>query len=919
MKKKDTAHDEQMDNPFLADSTASDMDFMPPQGDAQPEADGGDKSAKPAKKKGGKAWIAALVVVAVLAAGVFLAPLALVKIGDAQMAEGNYKTAGTLYALCMGMHGSEKRHAAADAILDVQNGSTDTGIESALAHGIEVRISYDLNGGRFINSGRQEQVVLHKPNDFVDFYKATKDCYEFEGWSVSRAAYAPAFNDSLLELSLKAEFAPLVYQISYTNLHSDVQENPTSYTCETSTITLKNPTRVGYTFASWKGSDIAGETGTVVIPQGSSGDRAYIANWTPNQYTVEFQPDVECRIENPMTVTYDDEYVFPTIEKRGYTYCGWTDGSTVYTTGLWGLTNGIRVTPVWELNTYTLQYDLAGGSVASANKSSYTVLDDEIAVQNPTRFGYTFLGWTYEGQTTPKKNAAIPAHSVGDYHFKANWVGNPHVITLELAGGTAAQNAVQVVFGSPYTLPTPSRTGYTFGGWYDGNKAYTNGEWKQDNDVKLTAKWTANRYKVTFDSAGGSAVSALEATFDANVNLPTPTRTGYEFRGWYRWNTQVTSGVWKTPGDTPLTAAWRAKDYTISLDVNGGTLAQRAVTVTYDKAFSLPTPTKKGHSFLGWYNGSTRHNMSGTWRQDGGISLSAKWEANKYNVILDAEGGSLDRTNYTFTFGGSYSLPSPSRTGYDFVGWYMGRNEVPVSGTYVYDSDLVLSAEWQGKTYVVTMDANGGKVTATRKEVVYGDSYKLPVPMRDGYDFVGWYSYSTEVDTSGTWEIANNMSLTAKWEASEYTVRLDADGGVVSREKLTVTYGKSYSLPTPTRTGYSFRGWYKGSKAFDSSGYWDYTDDVTLTARWQGNSYNIYLDAAGGSVSSRTLSVVYGEKYTLPTPTREGYLFKGWYSGGERVTSGTYKRDGNLSLTASWEFIPVVPPTLDEDASTTVQ
>ena len=79
------------------------------------------------------------------------------------------------------------------------------------------------------------------------------------------------------------------------------------------------------------------------------------------------------------------------------------------------------------------------------------------------------------------------------------------------------------------------------------------------------------------------------------------------------------------------------------------------------------------------------------------------------------------------------------------------------------------------------------------------------------------------------------------------------------------------------------------------------------------------MDAAGGSVSSRTLSVVYGEKYTLPTPTREGYLFKGWYSGGERVTSGTYKRDGNLSLTASWEFIPVVPPTLDEDASTTVQ
>ena len=912
--KKKTQSDEIAENPFEADpGMFADTGEPPaPAPDAGADAPGGHAR----KKKHGKAWIAIVAVAVVIASAVALSPLLFVKLGDARVAAGEYKAAADMYTLCFGMRGSKNRLTAVHAILQAQDGNAEDGIAAALEAGVEVRITYDLNGGRFINSSRQEKVVLQRAGDFVDFYKATKDSYDFKGWTVSRASYAPDFDDATLELSLKADFAPIVYRISYTNLYSDEQKNPTTYTCETGTITLKNPVRTGYTFAAWKGTDIDGETGTVVIPQGSSGDRSYIANWIPNEYQVEFHPDVECTIENPMTVTYDDEYTFPTVEKRGYTYCGWTDGDTVYTTGLWGLTNGVSVTPVWELNTYTLQYDLGGGKVATANKSSYTVLDDAITVTDPTRFGYTFLGWTYEGQKTPKKQVTIPAHSVGNYNFKANWVGNPHVIALDLQGGSAAQSSVQVVFGSDYTLPTPTKTGYTFGGWFDGSKPYTNGKWNQDNGLKLTAKWTANQYRVTFDSAGGSAVSAMTVTYDTNVTLPTPTKTGYEFRGWYRWNTRLESGIWKTAADAPLTATWKAKDYTVALDANGGLVAQKNVTVTYDKAFALPTPTKRGHTFLGWYSGGSRHNMSGTWRQDGGASLTASWEANQYNIILDADGGSIDKTKYTVTFGRSYSLSSPSRVGYDFTGWYSGKKLVPSSGTYDYDNDLVLTADWEGKEYTVTFNANGGTTVANRKTYTYGDSYRLPTPMREGYDFVGWFtsSYaSSAFESSGVWETANNVSLIAKWEASDYTVRLDADGGSVSKRSLTVTYGERYSLPTTTRTGYTFDGWYKGSRSFDMSGTWDYTSDVTLTAKWSANKYTIYLDASGGSVSSSSVTVRYGERYSLPTPTRSGYIFLGWYAGGEKVSSGVYQVDGNITAHASWEAAPVQEASEDAD------
>lgn len=857
-------------------------------------------------KKKVKLWVGLLICAFVVAAAAFL-PFFMIFLGDTQAGKGEFQTAKTLYSCCFGVGESEKRLEAVNTILLAKDGEAKSGIETALQNDIRVQVTYDLNGGRFINSSRQETVILQKKNDFADFYKATKENYDFAGWSVTKAVYAPKFDDSLVELSLKANFEPSVYTISYTNLFSNTQSNPFEYTVETPTITLENPTRVGYTFVGWTGSDINGETGTVVIPQGSSGNRAYIANWMPNQYAVEFKPDVDCQIENPMTVTYDDEYIMPEIQKRGYTYRGWTDGTTTYTTGLWTLTNGISVTPVWDLNVYKLQYDLSGGNVNTANKSTYTVLDEAITLNNPTRSGYTFLGWTYGGQNDPVKKMIIPAHSIGDYKFKANWVGNPHVIVLDLAGGTASTNTVNVVFGDPYSLPVPTKTGYSFGGWYNGNKQYNQGIWDQNNDIQVAAKWTANQYKLTFDSAGGSYAAPMTVTYDTYVTLPTTTRTGYEFRGWYRWNTKYESGVWKTPNDVPFTATWRPKTYTVYLDANGGVSPQSSVTMTYDAAFQLPTPTRKGHTFLGWYSGNTRHWMSGTWKQDSGISLSARWEANKYTIQLFPDGGNMQNSQQTITYGTRYSLSSPTRTGYNFVGWYSGSEKIANSGTYEYDNNLILIAKWEGKEYTVTMNASGGMVSSSKKTVTYGEKYKLPTPIKDGYDFLGWYDYSTKIPTSDIWEIAKNVSLTAKWEASEYTVKLDAEGGSVSKKKMTVTYNERYTLPTPTKTGYTFAGWYKGSKKFDSSGYWSYTDDVTLTAVWDANEYEIYLDANGGNVSTRYISVEYEKKYTLPTPTRIGYTFEGWYSGSTKVTSGTYNTLGDVYLTAHWKYIEIQP------------
>ena len=435
-----------------------DEDFSPET--QSPELAQEAKATVKKKSKGG--LIGLLGALLALIVAICCSPLLLVSIGDSYIEKGDYKTAATLYSICLGFNGGDKREAVARSFLAIENDETEAGISSALKNGIAVHITYDLNGGNFTNSSRHDYIELKEEKDFSQFYQATKDYYEFKGWEVSKMVFSPEFDDSLIELSLKAKFEAEVYTIAYTNLFSENTENPESYTYETNTITLKNPSRVGYTFVSWTGTGISGGSTAVVIPQGSSGNKAYIANWSPNQYQVEFQPDVECAIENPLTVTYDDAYAFPEIVKRGYTYCGWSDGNTTYTAGLWTLTDNIVVTPVWELDIYKLTYDMAGGTVAQENPPSYTVLDKTININNPTRFGYTFLGWTYEGQKQPKKQIVIPAGSVGSYDFKANWAGNPHVISLDVAGGTTPSNRLNVVFGSQYSIPTPTKTGYTF-------------------------------------------------------------------------------------------------------------------------------------------------------------------------------------------------------------------------------------------------------------------------------------------------------------------------------------------------------------------------------------------------------------------------------------------------------------------------
>jgi len=200
-------------------------------------------------------------------------------------------------------------------------------------------------------------------------------------------------------------------------------------------------------------------------------------------------------------------------------------------------------------------------------------------------------------------------------------------------------------------------------------------------------------------------------------------------------------------------------------------------------------------------------------------------------------------------------------------------------------TDTTLFAHWAAKKFTVKFSANGGKKLSSKsKRVTMGKSYgKLPSVKRTGYSFLGWFtakSGGVKVTSGSTFTKAATQILFAHWKAKSYKVKLKAQGGKVSKSSIKVTYHAKYkNLPTPTRSGYSFKGWYtkkSGGTKITNSSKVKITKTQTLYAHWaKTKTYTSYLTrssqmncdlryycyVAGGPVSMRVM--VTGAKVTI--------------------------------------------------------
>lgn len=286
-----------------------------------------------------------------------------------------------------------------------------------------------------------------------------------------------------------------------------------------------------------------------------------------------------------------------------------------------------------------------------------------------------------------------------------------------------------------------------------------------------------------------------------------------------------------------------------------------------------------------------------------------------YTVTFNPAKGACPAATKMVTPGGKYgTLPTPTRNGYTFDGWYTADNKlISARTTVAINGDHTLTARWIeiGVTYTVTFDAAGGTCDTKNKTVTSGNEYgALPTPTKKGQLFEGWYTADgTRVTDKTKVAATKDHTLTARWveEGTSCTVTFDAAGGIGDTADKKVSFGGKYgTLPTPTKEGYTFDGWYTadGTRVTGETKV-AIADDHTLTARWiqSGVTCTVTFDTAGGTCDTKNKTVTSGNEYgALPTPTKEGYIFEGWYT--ENGTCVTAKSKVAIAedhtLTARW-------------------
>ena len=320
---------------------------------------------------------------------------------------------------------------------------------------------------------------------------------------------------------------------------------------------------------------------------------------------------------------------------------------------------------------------------------------------------------------------------------------------------------------------------------------------------------------------------------------------------------------------------------------------------------------------------------------NGNFSNTVSTTLATHTVTFNGNGGSSGTTQ-TIPSGTSLSLPSSSRTGFTFNGWYTassGGSFVGIAGTsYTPTTSITLFAQWTAITFTVTWAANGGSVSPASNSGVYGATITAPTPTRVGHTFLYWRNPASGGDpiflsAGASYTIIGTITWTAIWSINTYTVTYNEQGGTTVSD-ATVNHGSSTTLPSISRSGFTFNGWYSASSGGTFLGnagtsYGPVTSSVTIYAQWTAITFTVNWNANGGTVSPTSNSGTSGTVVTTPTPTRSGFTFLYWASSpsGDFVTGPTagssYTITSNTTWYARWAVpLPVISTIVARNGGT---
>lgn len=500
-------------------------------------------------------------------------------------------------------------------------------------------------------------------------------------------------------------------------------------------------------------------------------------------------------------------------------------------------------------------------------------------------------------------------------------------ITFMANGEVVSQNALR--YNSNAVVNIPKRAGYDVDGIVDNNS----GEMMFDNEgvalnktssrdlsdyskCDLEVVYTPHVYTASVKNSGGVALCAFTYTVEDEPEdvIDDPQELdGYSFDGWFTDSKyrKPFSGKFSDYIDGPLVLYphYSLSDWSITWDLNGGELVVGPIdSYTILTNVTLPADDlvkKQGYVLDGWaLDGKRISYFTPTIMRD--VMLSAIWTPVNYSIAYMLNGGVLENAVNTYTIEEEVIFDEPTRPGYAFGGWFDNRVfsgdiiEAIELGTI---GDKALYAKWTPIIYTVQYNLVGGVNSPLNPDTYTVEKdVSLREPIRIGYDFIGWFvPGEKDKKTSLNAAVDGDITLTAQWQAKEFIITAYLNNGQESR-RIKAEYDAGYSLPVPSRTGYTFANYTLNGNEIDMYGTYLYTTDITVFANYNANLYKITYVSEGIIIGEQ--SVFYESTFELATsPIMQNYEFVGWYDSaysGNKAASGTYKKPSNITLYAKW-------------------
>ena len=629
-----------------------------------------------------------------------------------------------------------------------------------------------------------------------------------------------------------------------------------------------------------------------------------------------------------LSVEAGQEITLKAANDSGYTWLGWYNGSeklsddTTYTFNM--PHQSITLTPKWAKYTLTIQSE-EGGSVSYDGfvPDMYPITAGEsVTIIAETDSGYIWLGW-FDGDVKVSDDAeftfAMPNHSVC-YTGKWTYYTVTTNSNYEDAGTYTIKENEKVTPGEKVVVSASTNSGFTWIGWFDGDKQLTDELIytfiMPETSVVYTAKWSKVSLEKNIVDAG--TITGLDGNYvvGESVTIAVKTNDGYAWLGWYNGEEELSKDLSYTmtmsDSDLTITAKWIKITFE-SDDPDAGSVNPITGNNKVGDEYTAVATTKPGYTFVGWYEDDRllSEELQYTFSiPSNDVTYTAKWI--KVNIEKNIENaGTVTSLTGTYLIGDEASVVATSESGYTWLGWYIGDELITTNFELNFEmpnNAVTYTAQWIICPVTVTLnDENAGTYSGLDGNVINSE-VALKAQTNAGYTWVGWYTGDELLTDSLTYTFnitTEEIVLTAKWVKTSLSKNMP-EAGEVTQLDSTYKVGDSVIITAQTNTGYTWVGWYEGDMLLTNEA--EYSFEMTeenhiYTAKWIKIDLNVN-NALAGTVTGLSDAYKVGDNATVTAASNSGYIWVGWYNGEELLTRAkeyTFSMPSeSATYTASW-------------------